>query len=202
MSQHKNCSSFNPKRKYTEENVEKENKKRKLTPKQTLKVTDLPETLKLTDLPEVPLLQIASFLSGDDLLKFSHLNRQLFHICNSSSSIWKNALKLDGLTFSRIIRKTAQSMSDRWMSDKCMSDKCMSDKWSTDRSSSEKSISDKLSSDKSMSEQSSSEPKPNVDKLSYLLHLRTKRNWKSGKIARTITLPALQGHPGTSINFA
>jgi hypothetical protein len=153
MSQHKNCSSFNPKRKYNEENYEKENKKRKLTPKQTL---------KLTDLPEVPLLQIASFLSGDDLLKFSHLNRQLFHICNSSSSTWKNALKLDGLTFSRIIRKAAQSMS----------------------------------------EQSKSEPKQNVDKLSYLLHLRTKRNWKSGKIARTITLPALQGHPGTTINFA
>jgi hypothetical protein len=153
MSQHKNCSSFNPKRKYNEENYEKENKKRKLTPKQTL---------KLTDLPEVPLLQIASFLSGDDLLKFSHLNRQLFHICNNPSSTWKNALKLDGLTFSRIIRKAAQSMS----------------------------------------EQSKSEPKQNVDKLSYLLHLRTKRNWKSGKIARTITLPALQGHPGTSINFA
>jgi hypothetical protein len=178
MSQHKNCSSFNQKRKYIQENYKKENKKRKLTPKQTL---------KLTDLPDVPLLQIASFLSGDDLLKFSHLNRQLFHICNSSSSIWKNALKLDGLTFSRIIRKAAQSMSDRWSSDKSMSDK-----WSTDKS----------MSDKSTSEQSKSEPKPNVDKLSYLLHLRTKRNWKSGKIARTITLPALQGHPGTSINFS
>jgi hypothetical protein len=183
MSHHKNCSSFNQKRKYTEENFEKENKKRKLTPKQTL---------KLTDLPEVPLLQIASFLSGDDLLKFSHLNRQLFHICNSSSSTWKNALKLDGLTFSRIIRKTAQSMSDRWMSDRSSSDKSTSDKRSSDR----------RSSDKSMSEQSSSELKPNVDKLSYLLHLRTKRNWKSGKIARTITLPALQGHPGTPVNFA
>ena len=114
-------------------------------------------TLKLTDLPEVPLLKIASFFNGKDLLNFSHLNRQLFHVCNSSSFLWKNVLKMDGLTFSKIIRENAAKKSGKF--------------WKSD-------------------------PTTNVDKVSYFLHVRTKRNWKSGKIARTMTLPALQGHPG------
>ena len=163
MSQH---SSFNRKRK-SSENFEKENKKRKTTSKEM----DLPERFKLTDLPEVPILLIASFLTGDDLLKFSHLNRQLFHICNSSSFIWKNVLKSEGLTFSKIIRESAKSISENCVSENCVSENCVS-------------------------ENCVSDPKQNVDKLSFLLHVRTKGNWKSGKISRSITLPALQGHPG------
>ena len=109
--------------------------------------------LRLTELPEVPILKIASCLSGKDLLTFSHLNRQMFNICNSSSSLWRNSLKAEGLTFSNLIREKAK-------------------------------------------EKAGSEGQPNVDKLTYLYHVRTKANWKSGRIARSMTLPALQGHPG------
>ena len=36
----------------------------------------------------------------------------------------------------------------------------------------------------------------NVDKISYFLHLNTKKNWMEGHPLKTITLPALEGHPG------
>jgi hypothetical protein len=113
--------------------------------------------LKLTDLPEVPILKIATYLNGKDLLSFSHLNRQLFNICNSSSSIWRNGLKADGLTFSSLIWEKAKEKAGKKVN------------------------------------------QSNVDKLTYLFHVRTKANWKSGRIARTMTMPALQGHPGNVI---
>ncbi len=141
----KNSSRFNQKRKYSD-SVEHERKKiRKLESRH----------LRLTDLPEVPILRIASFLGGKDLLTFSHVNRQMYNICNSSSSIWKNSLKADGLTFSNLIREKAKERAGH----------------------------------------------SNVDKLTYLYHVRTKANWKSGKIARTMTLPALHGYPGKFLNL-
>jgi len=83
----------------------------------------------------------------------------LFNICNSSSSIWRNGLKADGLTFSNLIREKAKEKAGK------------------------------------------KGKKQNVDKLTYLFHVRTKANWKSGRIARTMTLPALQGHPGNIISY-
>lgn len=150
MEKSRNSTSrFTQKRKYSG-TVEHERKKIRKSES---------NNLKLTDLPEVPILKIATYLSGKDLLNFSHLNRQLFNICNSSSSIWRNGLKADGLTFSNLIREKAKEKAGK------------------------------------------KGKKQNVDKLTYLFHVRTKANWKSGRIARTMTLPALQGHPGKNISY-
>ena len=112
--------------------------------------------LLLTDLPEVPILVIASHLGGSELLKFSHLCRKFFEICNRSSSLWKDALKMDGLTFSKVVRRRISTRP----------------------------------------EVTGSEPEMNVEKLSYLEHLRVKSNWSAGNICKEVTLPALIGHPG------
>ena len=127
---------------------------------------------KLTDVPHVPLLQIASYLQSNDLLTFSHLSSHFFNVCNSSSNLWKTAFKMDSLTSSAVIRAKAIEFAYR----------C--------------SVSNHVQPD---SEQEGELQEPlqeqNIEKITYLLTVRTRKNWLAGNVVRSVTLPSLQGIP-------
>jgi hypothetical protein len=99
----------------------------------------------IIDLPEELILEIATLLNVEDLIRFSHSFSLAFHICNSSDYLWQNHFVKSGFSESKILSDAAESMG-------------------------------------------APGNLPNVQKLRYLLHMKTKLNWKNGTPARIYNL--------------
>ena len=67
-------------------------------------------TKSLPDLPDLPVLRIASFLSGKDLLRFTHSCRNVFRICEKDGPIWIRLLDEESFPLYPEIKAAAKNL--------------------------------------------------------------------------------------------
>ena len=67
-------------------------------------------TQSLPDMPDLPVLRIASYLSGKDLFRFTHSCRNIFQICEKEGPIWIRLLDEESFPLYPEIKAAAKNL--------------------------------------------------------------------------------------------